>query len=115
MMLDLPELKLAGRADRVRARLAEQADALLVSSLDNVRWLTGFSGSNGWVVLTPDRLALVTDGRYGDQARRQMDAAGVEGDVLVGLSGAEIDAHIAAAVEGIGRVGIEADHMSHAE
>jgi Xaa-Pro aminopeptidase len=115
MTPDLPALNLAGRADRVRSRLAGQADALLVSSLDNVRWLTGFSGSNGWVVLTPERVVLVTDGRYGDQARHQMEAAGVDGDVLVGLSAAEIDAHIATAVEGCARVGIEADHMSHAE
>ncbi len=55
-------------------------DALLISDLTNMRWLTGFTGSNGWVVLTPDHLTLVTDGRYGEQAgqadgRRRSGAA----------------------------------------
>ena len=30
------------------------ADALLVSDLTNIRWLTGYTGSNGWVVLVAD-------------------------------------------------------------
>ena len=40
------------------------------STLDliDVRWLTGFSGSNGWAVVTADDLILGTDGRYGDRA-----------------------------------------------
>ena len=35
---------IAGRADRVRQRLAT-ADALLVSDLTNIRWLTGFTAA----------------------------------------------------------------------
>ena len=62
-------MSLAGRATRVRDRLGE-FDALLVSDLTNIRWLTGFTGSNGWVVLTRDALTLVTDGRYGEQATK---------------------------------------------
>ena len=31
-------------------------DALLISDLTNIRWMTGFTGSNGWVVLTPEHL-----------------------------------------------------------
>jgi len=58
---------------------------------------------------------LVTDGRYGVQARAQMAAAGVDGDVLVGLSGAETDAHIADTVATFATLGIEADHISYAE
>ena len=45
--------RIADRAHRVRERLTG-AEALLVSDLTNVRWLTGFTGSNGWVVLGPD-------------------------------------------------------------
>ena len=40
-----------GRAERVEARLAEaEVDLLLVTDLTNVRYLTGFTGSNGLVV-----------------------------------------------------------------
>lgn len=103
----------AGRASRVRERL-EGVDALVVSDLTNVRWLTGFTGSNGWVVVLPDQVVLVTDGRYGDQARSQLDAAGVDGRVLVGLSAAATTAHLVDVTRGVGRLGFEAAHVSYA-
>ena len=45
----------ADRLARLRTSLAaSQLDALLVSALPNVRYLTGFSGSNGLVLVTAD-------------------------------------------------------------
>lgn len=104
-------MTIADRASRVRARLAG-ADALLVSDLTNVRWLTGFTGSNGWVVLGPDRLMLITDGRYGDQAAQQMAAVGVEGDVLVGATTVATLEHIAASCSVFAATAFEAAHVS---
>jgi Xaa-Pro aminopeptidase len=63
----MPPLEISGRCQRVRERF-DQAEALLISDLINIRWLTGFTGSNGWVLLAPQEVVLVTDGRYGDQA-----------------------------------------------
>ena len=61
----LPPIEYAPRADAVRARLAERdLTALAVTDMNNVRWLTGFTGSSGVAVLLPDSLVLVTDGRY---------------------------------------------------
>lgn len=101
----------ASRIARVREGLG-QVGALVVSDLTNVRWLTGFTGSNGWVVLTAESLALVTDGRYGDQAARQMAAVGVDGEVLVGRTGAATLAHLVAATAGHDAVGFEAAHVT---
>ena len=43
---------MTGRLDRVLAELASrELDALLVTDLVNLRWLTGFTGSNGLAVL----------------------------------------------------------------
>lgn len=110
----LPPLEYPGRAVRLRTGLAAaELDALVVTDLVNIRWLTGFTGSAGRVVLTAERLVVVVDGRYGTQAREQLAAAGVEGEVLVGLSGAELLAHVAAVAHGT--VGIEADHVTVAE
>jgi Xaa-Pro aminopeptidase len=95
----------------VRARLAD-VDALLVTDLTNIRWLTGFTGSNGWVVLGPDRLTLVTDGRYGEQAAEQMVAAGVDGEVLVGTTGAATLQLVADACARYAAVGFEAAHVT---
>lgn len=50
-------------------------DALLVSSLPNVRYLTGYTGSNGMALLTPDTLTLFTDPRYGIAAREEVKQA----------------------------------------
>ena len=66
-------------ADRRRARQealvgvleAEGLDALLVTSLANIRYLTGFSGSAGLAVVTRADALLVTDFRYDEQAHAQ--------------------------------------------
>lgn len=115
-LADLPAIELAPRAGRVRARMAAgELDALIVTDLVNLRWLTGFTGSAGRAVLTPDRLVLVVDGRYGTQAADQLAANRVDGEVVVGLSGAEILAHLTAVTGGSARVAIEADQVTVAE
>jgi Xaa-Pro aminopeptidase len=93
-------------------------DGLLVSDLSNLRWSTGFTGSNGWAVVTPTSLTLVTDGRYGDQAERQLDASGAAASgldvrVLVGRTGGETLAHLSTTVSSFGRLGFESAHVSH--
>ena len=63
------------RRDRLRALLAEhELDALLVTTLVNVRYLTGFTGSAGELLITsdPERDVFVTDGRYDAQSATQV-------------------------------------------
>ncbi|MDP9464354.1 MAG: Xaa-Pro peptidase family protein [Actinomycetota bacterium] len=91
----------------------DQGEALLVSDLTNIRWLTGFTGSNGWALLAPDEVVLFTDGRYGDQAIAQLAEAGVDGRVIVGLSGAAILDAIAVEVAPFASVGFEAAHVTY--
>ena len=56
----------------VREALAEWGvSALLINSPDNRRWLSGFTGSAGWLLVTPDQALLATDFRYWDQAQAQ--------------------------------------------
>jgi Xaa-Pro aminopeptidase len=62
------------------SRLAEQlpdigADLLVVSSLVNVRYLTGFTGSNGLVLVGPDTRVFITDFRYLEQSAAEVDGA----------------------------------------
>lgn len=63
------------RRDRVRALAASAhgAHTVLVTHLPNVRYLTGFSGSNAVLVLGPDADAdlVGTDGRYVDQVAEE--------------------------------------------
>ncbi len=62
--------QLAARRARAAAALAAlPAEGLLVTTLVNVRYLTGFTGSNGALLLAADGTGIfVTDGRYRDQA-----------------------------------------------
>ncbi len=63
------------RRTRAAALLNElKLDALLVTNLHNVRYLTGFTGSNGAVLLyRGGRAVFFTDPRYAVQSQRQVD------------------------------------------
>ncbi len=98
-----------------RRRLAEWLEgagieALLVSRLPNVRYLTGFTGSNGQVIVRAQGPALfLTDGRYGEQSRREVPD--LERRVyLEGMNGA---VRSAAAELGLGRLGFEGDGLTY--
>ena len=76
---DLPALDVEARSARVRAFLETQGlDALAVTTLTNVRWLTGFTGSNGAALITDAELVLITDG--GGMRPFMTPAAGLLGD-----------------------------------
>ena len=56
------------RLEALRSRLiAEEVDGLLVNSLPNIRYLTGFSGSSALLVATLTELVFITDFRYETQ------------------------------------------------
>ena len=79
----------------------------MISEPANVRWLTGFTGSNGTVVVLGSGEALLaTDGRYAEQAPAQIAAAGCseELEVIVARRAA-----LAAAerLGGVARLGLE--------
>jgi Xaa-Pro aminopeptidase len=94
-----------GRGERLERQLAErELDRMLVTDLTNVRYLTGFTGTNGACVCGPDVRLFLTDFRYTERA-----AAEVEGWETVTVT-ADWLAGIAERLQG--RVGFEDDHMS---
>ena len=102
----------AARLDRLRASLlAEHLDALLVSSLANIRYLTGFSGSNALAVVTASECFLLTDIRYDEQARSESgDAARVviEAQSLWTALWRELPVQ-----SGLETIGFESAHLLH--
>ena len=61
------------RADRVVARLRErELDALLVTDPVNLRYLSGFTGTNGFAVVGAELRRFVTDFRYTEQAAAEV-------------------------------------------
>lgn len=66
------------RIDRVRSRLdEEEVDAFLLTGLPDIQWSCGFTGSNAILIVDSDSAEFVTDGRYRDQARDEVDGANV--------------------------------------
>jgi Xaa-Pro aminopeptidase len=93
------------RADRLEPLLAEhELDALLVTDLTNVRYLTGYTGSNGLCVVGEGQRLFLTDFRYLTQAERQVEGF----DRLQGRQDLLEDA----AERLSGRVGFEDHHMT---
>lgn len=67
-----PEPEFQTRRSHLRTRLKEDhIDAFLVTALPNIRYLTGFTGSNGILLITASRETLFTDPRYTIQAKRE--------------------------------------------
>ncbi len=64
------------RGDKLVGLLPDAGiDVLLVTDLANVRYLTGYSGSNGLALVGPSARAFITDFRYVEQAAEQVDAS----------------------------------------
>lgn len=104
----LAPMEVASRLPALRARLGEAGcDALLVTKLENVAYLTGFRGSAGMLLVTGSSALLTTDGRYRDQARAQLDEAGVDAELVVGRLGEQLEA-LERATGGLRRLGLEA-------
>jgi Xaa-Pro aminopeptidase len=60
------------RIEKLRARMEElKLPGVLVLHGENVRYLSGFSGSTAGLLVTPDRALFVTDSRYDEQAREE--------------------------------------------
>src|SRR3954471_5905826 len=109
------EPDVAGRLGRLRPGLeGAGCDALLVTHLVNVRYLTGFTGSAGLLLVLPDEVVLTTDGRYRDQAAEQLAAAGVEARVEVRPTLVAQHEALSGAAGGVGRLGLEADSVTWA-
>jgi Xaa-Pro aminopeptidase len=111
----LPPIVVTGRLDRLRAAFDEhEIDALVVTTLPNVRYLTGFTGSAAVLVVTRDLSLLTTDGRYRTQSAEQLERAGApEVEISIGSGTQQRDA-ARAALEGAGaaRIGLEAGNIT---
>src|SRR6201993_178534 len=100
------------RQRQLRAELADHGlDALLVTHLPNVRYLCGFTGSAGILLISPNKPIFITDGRYTQQAHEQ-----VQGARIIISKNPALDA-IAQEIARLNltTVGIEADHMTVAQ
>ncbi|OPL12389.1 MAG: hypothetical protein AVO39_04250 [delta proteobacterium MLS_D] len=72
------EFDFEGRIERLRSLgTAEEVDGLLIVDPLNVRYLSGFSGGEGFLFVDMASSTLVVDGRYTEQARGEVQGAHV--------------------------------------
>jgi Xaa-Pro aminopeptidase len=102
----------AARLLSLRDALAvHDLDALLVSSLASIRWLTGFSGSSGLVLATARDLVLLTDFRYATQVEEEVGTAARVVIVPQSLWSGLWEA--LGGMSSVQRVGFESMHLMH--
>ena len=113
---ELPPLTVTDRLDRLRGAFDEhEVDALVVTTLPNIRYLTGFSGSAGVLTVTRGGALLTTDGRYRTQSAEQIERAGAAARVEITIGPVSEQRKAAQRVladPSVARVGLEADNVS---
>jgi Xaa-Pro aminopeptidase len=101
------------RLRRVQAAIEQRRlDALMVTNLPNIRYLCGFTGSAGVLVVTAREQVLLTDGRYTEQAKQEVKGAKVK---IVKKSALAAAAEWFQKHPRLRRIGIEAAHMTVAD
>ncbi|MDA8360259.1 MAG: aminopeptidase P family protein [Actinomycetota bacterium] len=127
MSITLEPMDIGGRLHRLRDLLSKRSEehaeadspgeqpveALVVTNLSNVRYLTGFTGSAAILVVTPRAAMLTTDGRYRTQSAEQVRAAGADVEITIGGVQAQRDA-VKEALGGCTSVGLEAEDVTWA-
>ena len=110
-----PERLLDRRRGALRERLGQDGrDALLVTDPANIFYLTGFRGSAGAVLITPDGARLITDSRYATVAQGLVAASGAPAALTFVEVESSYEETICAVLRasGVTRVGIETAHMT---
>ena len=97
------------RGDRLVSSLPDAGiDVQLVTNLANVRYLTGYSGSNGLTLVGPQNRTFITDFRYAEQAAEQVDPSFERRQAPQDL----LDAVAEVLPDGPVRLGFEEAHVS---
>lgn len=106
----------AARLARVRARLSEAgADVFVVTDLNNVRYLTGFAGSAGILVVTATAGHLLIDGRYEEIVREGQGAGVIAPNNVIRVKKYDPTLIETLAAGGWQRLAFEGDHTTVAQ
>lgn len=90
------------RVEAVRDSLERSGlEALVLTKGENVRYLSGFTGDSGFAVITEDNATLITDGRFREQAEREL------GGWEIIIYQKDLAEAIASCLTGVSRVGLE--------
>jgi Xaa-Pro aminopeptidase len=104
------------RLDAVREQLpGVGCDALVITHMPNVRYLCGFTGSAGILLVAAGDAVFCTDGRYADQARAEVSRAKAKIQIQIVKNSVQAAAAWLTRRGSLRRIGIEASHVTVAE
>jgi Xaa-Pro aminopeptidase len=96
-------MDVAGRLPALRAALDPAGcDAVMITNLVNIRYLTGFTGSAALLLVHGSGCIFATDGRYLTQSAEQLASAGVEAEFVIG----RLDAQRQGVIDAANRLGV---------
>ncbi|MCP4415683.1 MAG: M24 family metallopeptidase [Chloroflexi bacterium] len=99
------------RITAVRNKLSEwEVDGILITNPANRRWLSGFTGSNGQLLITAEQALIATDFRYFSQAGNESPDF-----TLFKHQRTVADTQALLAQAAVARVGVEAEHVTLAQ
>ena len=91
---------------------ASPPTAVLFTDLADIRWLTGFTGSNAWLLVRSDEQFLFTDGRYVAQAGDEIASVGGIASVVPCTSGATMSQSVQASLRRDDRVWFQSSSLT---
>ena len=112
LLANLTPMDYSTRPQKIRDVLPADLDGILISHLTNVRYLTGFTGSNGLVYLNRDSLVFITDGRYTTQSAQQLEQSGIQADIFVTSQGEGPLHYLENILKGSLKIGLESETLS---
>jgi Xaa-Pro aminopeptidase len=96
------------RIEKIRDLLKKQnIDAFYITHLPNIRYVSGFSGSSAFVIITPGKNFFITDFRYQSQSAEEVKGF----EISISNSSAEAVKKIIAE-EGLHRIAFESSHLT---
>jgi len=104
-----------GRQQRLQNSLStHRLDTVLVTHPPNLRYLCGFTGSSGALLLTETKRVFITDGRYTEQARVEVRSAQlvIARQGPLAAAAAWLSAHQKKGRRAPSKIGIEGEHMT---
>jgi Xaa-Pro aminopeptidase len=110
----LPPLLVTDRLQRVLdiAQDSSGVNALLVVSMDNIRWLTGFTGSTAMLLLKSNDSVLIVDGRYTQQATDQLRLSGASARVVEARTQSLQIAQLSRELAGVSTCGFDSSEIT---
>lgn len=82
--------------------------ALIVNNLDNIRYFTGFSGSNATLLILADQVILFTDFRYQEQVRSELK---IEAEIKI-LGSESVNSALGRYFQTISKIAVEGEHIT---